>query len=233
MTGTIVHALNLLSALFAIDVVRRLAVAGGVAGLGVPLAIVVGTAFAAAAASAFVPSLAALREAVFAIQPAHIVATVVGLVAAGASPLGRRHFAAPNLRPVFLLYGWRAVFGGLLLVLGLAGGLPSAFFWSAAIGDILVGVWALAIAARWDRVSRGETLVWNAAGLLDLIHVLALGATTLRVFYDASPDLVRLTLLPLFGVPTFIALHLLLFPVLTRRARPARDRAGVSDPTAS
>jgi len=218
MASVLVHAVNVLAVVFAIDMVRRLAAAGRAPSLVVPIAAVVSVAVAAAAASAFVPLLATLRETVFAVQPVHILAVILSFLAAGASAPGRRLFAAPDLRPVFLLYGWRAVFGGLLLAIGLSGGLPPGFFWSAAIGDMLIGLWALAIAARWPGVSRTETLAWNAAGLLDLVHVLALGATALRGFYGANSELERLSLLPLFGVPAFIALHILLFPVFARRA---------------
>lgn len=173
--------------------------------------------------NAFVPPFSVWRESVFVAQPAMILGMIAALTLASFAPAAQRYFATADLRPIFGLYAWRAVFGFALLFSGLAGGLPAAFFWSAAAGDILVGLWALSISARGvDRVGHGELLAWNGAGLIDLTHVLALGVANLAVFYAANPDASRLTLLPLFGVPLFIAIHFGLFrTILARRAAAA------------
>lgn len=103
---------------------------------------------------------------------------------------------------------WRVVYGAALLAIGVLGGLPSEFFWSAATGDIVVGLWGLGIMQRKPAVSTREVIFWNVAGLLDLVHVLALGAIYLRGFYLGNPDVARLNLLPLVGVPLLLSLHL-------------------------
>jgi hypothetical protein len=220
--NSLVLLVHVLVAVFAFDLARRLAMASGARGQVVPVALVIGLAFGSTLLNAYLPPLVAARESLFILQPAWILAMIGGLWLAGASGAGRRVFVGLDPRAVLRLYAWRAVFGAMLLILGLSGGLPTGFFWSAGIGDIAVGLWAIAIAARFPGVSRTELLAWNAAGLVDLIHVLALGASVLRLFYEANPEIARLTLLPFFGVPAFIALHLLLFPVLAKVGSPSR-----------
>ena len=104
---------------------------------------------------------------------------------------------------------WRAIYGFALLAIGLSGGLPAEFFWSAAAGDILVGLWAIIILTRGSIVKRSEIIGWNIVGALDLIHVLALGALYLRPFYLSNLDIPLLNLLPLAGVPVLLAVHMM------------------------
>jgi hypothetical protein len=53
---------------------------------------------------------------------------------------------------------------------------------------------------------------------VDLAHVLVLGAINLRPFYLANPDIAPLNLLPLAGVPVFLALHgMTLWGIAARR----------------
>jgi hypothetical protein len=102
---------------------------------------------------------------------------------------------------------WRVIYGAALLLIGLQNGLPPEFFWSAAFGDILVGLWAIAIIARRPLVSGRELTLWNVTGFFDLVHVLALGALYLPPFYASHPDAAPLNLLPLVGVPLLLVLH--------------------------
>jgi hypothetical protein len=90
--------------------------------------------------------------------------------------------------------------------MGLSGALPPAFFWSAAVGDIVVGLWAMSIMGR-PTVTTREIAAWNIIGLFDLTHVLALGAVNLSAFYTANPTVPLLNLLPLAGVPVLLVLH--------------------------
>jgi hypothetical protein len=118
---------------------------------------------------------------------------------------------------------WRVVYGSSLLMIGFAGGLPNEFVWSAAAGDITVGLWAIAILMRGANVKRGEILGWNVLGAIDLFHVLALGAVYLRPFYLANPDIPLLNLLPLAGVPVLLAVHVMTLTgfLAQRKAIPA------------
>jgi hypothetical protein len=75
------------------------------------------------------------------------------------------------------------------------------------------------ILLRRKSVTEREIFLWNAVGLVDLSHVLALGALNLRGFYLAYPIISPLNLLPLVGVPLFLALHVLaLWGLWSRRA---------------
>ncbi len=114
----------------------------------------------------------------------------------------------------------------MLLILGILGGLPPAFYWSAAAGDIFVGLWALMIVLRKLHVTRRELIAWNLIGMADLAHVLPLGALNLGAFYAANSAVQPLNLLPLVGVPVFLALQAMsLWGLLARNpAVPASNK---------
>lgn len=161
-------------------------------------------------ANAYVPTLAALRDNVRLAQPAMILGLTAGLLIAGLGGRGRAYFRTADLGPLIGLHGWRVLFGVLLLIVGLNGGLPANFFWSIALGDILAGFWALSLWRRSNAASAAELKLWSAFGLLDLLHLLPRAILTLPPFYAAHPELFRPALLPLLGVPMLIALHMLL-----------------------
>jgi hypothetical protein len=151
-------------------------------------------------------------------QAGGILGLVVGLTSLLFLPAVRAYFKTADIMTLATVGPWRALYGFILLVIGLMGGLPAAFFWSAAAGDIIAGLWALSLIPRRDSVTQKELLAWNILGLLDLLHVLAVGAINLRPFYLASPEIPGLNLLPLVGVPVFIALHAMtLFGMIARR----------------
>jgi hypothetical protein len=176
---------------------------------------------ALAAAMAWYPPLAAIR-----IEPAPggQVAMVAALafvvpILLLAVPTSRVFLAKVDPRAVARLGLWRAVYGSLLLAMGLTGGLPEGFFTSVAMGDIAIGLWAFAIATWAARVSDRHLLAWNIAGLLDLLHVIPLAVMVLRPFLLANPDAPTLNLLPMAGVPLFIALHIITIKNLLTKSR--------------
>jgi hypothetical protein len=157
-------------------------------------------------------------------QASAILIVIVGLCLLLLLRPARVYFRFARMRRLVALGPWRMIYGLALLVIGLSGGLPTAFFWTAAFGDIAIGLWSLVILSRGHNTSDGEVIAWNAAGLLDLVHVLILGALYLRGFYLAEPGIAPLNLLPLVGVPVFLALHVLtLWGLWARRGK-------VSDP---
>ena len=105
--------------------------------------------------------------------------------------------------------------------------LPAAFASPAGWGDILVGATAIPLAVfccpPLTSGRRTALLLWNVAGLLDILGVLGNG---LRLFIGnpgfAEPfTSLPLSLLPTFVVPLVVVTHVLLFiPPL-----PERDRA--------
>jgi hypothetical protein len=123
------------------------------------------------------------------------------------TPAQRHVFSTMDRRVILALGSWRTVFGVSLILIGLTGGLPPSFFWSAGIGDILVGVVATALLARGTHVTERAWVGWNILGLLDLLHVVVLAALTIPSFVTANPTLPFLNLVPLVIVPSFIALH--------------------------
>jgi hypothetical protein len=154
-------------------------------------------------------------------QVAAILTLVVGLPALLVFGTVRRLFASINPASLVVLGPWRIVFGSILWVLGALGGLPKAFFLTAGLGDIVVGLWAIAILTRRTSARPGEVIAWNIVGLVDLLHVLVLAAINLRPFYLNQPAIPPANLLPLVGVPTFIAIHVMtLWAIVHASKRP-------------
>jgi hypothetical protein len=119
--------------------------------------------------------------------------------------------------PLLLFHLVRIAAGAYFLVLGSSGVLPREFTTPAGWGDILVGLsalWALwrclPVRSAWQRTG---LLVWNVAGLLDILGVLA-NAVRLSI---RNPSFVEpfmtlpLAILPIFVVPIVIVSHVLLF----------------------
>jgi hypothetical protein len=162
-------------------------------------------------------------------QAGAVIALVVSLVSLLAIPAVRTLFRTADVSHLVGLGAWRLVYGAMLMVVGSLGGLPAAFFVSAGIGDMVVGLWALWLIMRRASVTQRELIAWNALGLIDLLHVITLAAIHLRPFFLAQPDLPALNLLPLVGVPVFIALHVLtlwgLFARRSARTGPGRQMA--------
>jgi hypothetical protein len=183
--------------------------------------LIVGLAWATA--WVWVPALAALRLLPPpAGQAPAIGGVVMAFVALQALPSIRAYFSSADPQALVEVGPWRIVYGAALWLLGALGGLPVAFYASAGLGDILVGIWSLAILARRPSVTRNELIAWNIVGLADLLHVLVLGAINLSPFYLANPDVPLLGLLPLVGVPAFIGLHILtLSGLLSQRSARA------------
>jgi hypothetical protein len=178
---------------------------------GGTIAILLAAWFALAAAFAVVPGLVAWRQGNPAVQPAFILLTIAIAAGSHSVPAVRDFFRRARLTPLLGLFLWRAAFGTLLAMLWLAGGLPTAFALPAAIGDITVGLWAAFLLLRIRKGAQPSRLhlwLWNLAGLLDLLNVMRLAVTVLVPWLVANPAIPQFPLLPLFGVPLFIALHL-------------------------
>jgi hypothetical protein len=126
--------------------------------------------------------------------------------------------------------------GGFFLLLQADGRLPATFATHAGWGDVAVAVTALPVAwavhcrlAGW----RALTLVWNSAGLVDLVAAVTLGigssASPLRFIYESPDSGVMGTLpwllVPGFLVPVYVLTHLAVFAQLA-----AADRGRASGP---
>lgn len=136
-------------------------------------------------------------------------------------------------KPLVLFHLTRVAAGAYFLVLYRRGELPGEFALVAGWGDIAVGLGALAVTmtclpAR-TRVQRAGLLFWNAAGLVDILGVLANGIRLLARDAALGEPFTSLPLamLPTFVVPMVIVTHVLLFG-WARQASAERGRGGLT-----
>lgn len=129
---------------------------------------------------------------------------------------------AIDVRALVLLHLTRFV-GIYFLILHRRGELPGAFALPAGIGDIAVATMALpvALAPLAASARRRAIVIWNVAGFVDILLVVATAAR----LNLADPTQMRalthlpLSLLPTFLVPLIIATHVLLFVRMAREER--------------
>ncbi len=155
----------------------------------------------------------------FALASAAMLPPLVYLAAYSLLPSLRAWVASLDLALVIGAQTFRVV-GAVFLMLWGLGQLPTVFALTAGLGDIAVGAFALVAtlavlrrAAGWQ--SRARTLV--VVGLLDFIAAFATGILSgegypLLLAGEAPPVLIQqlpLALIPTFGVPLFIILHLI------------------------
>jgi hypothetical protein len=109
---------------------------------------------------------------------------------------------ALDLRALVLLHVTRFV-GFYFIILYDRGELPHAFAVTGGIGDIIVAALALAVALIpfGDALRLRLIAVWNIAGLIDMLFVLA---TAARLGLQDPLQLRPLTHLPLSLLPTFL-----------------------------
>lgn len=132
----------------------------------------------------------------------------------------------------------RVIAGAYFLILYDRGALPGEFALAAGWGDIVVGLAALAVLwlclpvrARWQRAG---LLIWNTAGLIDILGVLGNGA---RLFardpaFGEQFTTLPLALLPAAVVPIVIVSHVLVFVWIPRAtlSTPAEAAAAAREP---
>lgn len=151
------------------------------------------------------------------IPPVAIVLLIVfvALTVALASSASLRSLLA-NQTHLLRLNLWRLE-GLVFLLLMLDGQMPALWALPAGIGDVIVGVTAFSVAARFAAPNgRRTALVFNLFGLADLVVAVGLGIMTspgpAHVF-QTTPTSELVTRFPLVLVPTFLvplafALHI-------------------------
>lgn len=123
-----------------------------------------------------------------------------------------------TLRTVVLVQTVRVI-GGVFLILYLMGHLPGLFALPAGAGDVTIGVTAPIVAfvlLSRRPFPRQAFIAWNALGILDLVIAVTLGIlcspTPFGIFAGeiSIRPLIRfpLGLIPTFGVPLTLILHL-------------------------
>lgn len=130
------------------------------------------------------------------------------------------------LTPLLLFETFRTI-GLIVLVPGLVdAALPAGFAIPEAVGDMLAVVLAfaalVAVRASW-RVAPALVWLFTVEGLADFINATAQG---LRFEIVTPNRLGAAWLLPTYGVPAFIVVHLTIIAVLLNHARRERQLAG-------
>ena len=127
---------------------------------------------------------------------------------------GFREFALSfDPRTLTFVQSWRII-GFALLPLYAAGLLPGVLALPAGWGDIFIGATAPLAALKFANFSNRRAFVlWQILGILDLVTALTLGpAARLISPHSVAPSLMTelpMSLLPTFGVPLFIMLHVI------------------------
>jgi hypothetical protein len=154
------------------------------------------------------------------------------LLALSRIPVVSRALRAPGmvsglLRP----HAFRVAGVAFLLVMAL-GHLPALFALPAGLGDIAVGIAAPLTARRLARGASSRAVLWfSAAGSVDLVVALALGALTRFQLIGVTPSSAAisglpLVLIPTVGVPLLLSLHISSVLGLIRSARAGQPAAG-------
>jgi hypothetical protein len=219
--GAVAVNLVAVSAVLEISLARRLALAA-IVGAWVGLASALG----ASGALAFSPASPTPLIGVVAATPVLVV---------GALALASRGFRAALLAiPTSLLIGLNSmrVLGVLFLLLNLDGRLAGPFPFSAGIGDIITGVFAIPLAlsvARSPSLPTAAIARWNWFGALDLVAAIFLGLTSANgnplqlihwgVGSQAMQEL-PFCLVPTVLVPFYLITHAIVAAQLAAR-RPA------------
>jgi hypothetical protein len=160
---------------------------------------------------------------------------LVGGLALAFSPSARAFVAG---MPQPWLIGLQAVrmLGLVFIAMEARGVLPAHFAEPAGWGDFVVGATAPLVAYATSRQSRGArwfAVTWNCVGLADLIVAVSLGALTaessIRVFFTIpstdAMSVLPLAMIPAFGVPLFVLLHIASLIGLRRQAPSRAARA--------
>jgi hypothetical protein len=104
--------------------------------------------------------------------------------------------------------------GFTFLVLYAAGLLPGVFALPAGWGDIVIGATAPLAALKLANVSRRRGFIfWQILGIFDLVTAVALGTAARWISPNevatALMTVLPLSLIPTFGVPLLIVLHII------------------------
>lgn len=145
------------------------------------------------------------------------------LVAAGVAasfPGVRSAMMAIPMQLIVALNAWR-VLGVFMLLAGISGTMSGPFPYSAGIGDIITGIFAIPVARIAARNPRDLRVVeWNIFGTLDLIAAVFLGITSqnggpLQIIHAgvgaSAMGTLPWAIIPLVLVPTYLIGHALVF----------------------
>jgi hypothetical protein len=153
---------------------------------------------------------------------------IAGLVALGIALPTLWYFVTPaarawadrlGLRAITAFHAWRVPAALLFFWYGLQGELPTTFWLLAGAGDLIAGLWAIAVTARKDS-SHSAYARMHIFGFADFAVAVGTGLTFTLLLDPrmAAITTLPLALIPLFGVGLSGTTHLVAFDML-RRAR--------------
>ncbi len=142
------------------------------------------------------------------------ISAIGGVIVAATAALTSRtldgYLRALGVRLIVAAHGLRFL-GGFFIWAGPQGFFPARFAWSAGVGDVLTAAAGMMLLLISDpRRFRRWFLVWNAIGLLDLVHALGTGLSFNLTRPGSMDTMTTLpwALIPLLLVPWFLATHL-------------------------
>jgi hypothetical protein len=131
--------------------------------------------------------------------------------------------------PLIISLNAMRILGFLFILRAIAGQLAGPFPYSAGIGDMITGLYALPVARLVARGRLGDFRVaaWNWFGMLDLIVAVTLGVTSrpgspLNIIHwgvgSAAITTLPLSLIPLVLVPIYLVGHAIVFAQIRAHA---------------
>jgi hypothetical protein len=140
-----------------------------------------------------------------------------------------------DLRLLTAMQGWRII-GAMFLVLMTFWLLPGTFAWPAGVGDFIVGAYAPFVVLVMSRQTTGwrkHVVLLNVLGLLDFVGAIGggvlAGSSPIGILRgDITTDIMQrlpLSLIPTFGVPFWIILHIISLIKLRKLATEAEESA--------
>ena len=145
----------------------------------------------------------------------------------------RRYVLGLDLRLLTAIQAWRII-GGMFLVLMSFGMLPGTFAWPAGVGDMIVGIYAPFVVFALVRRSpnwRRHVVLLSVFGLLDFVGAIGGGVLAgnnplglLRG--DVTAEIMQvlpLAIIPTFGVPAWILVHIISLLKISRNEVPELD----------
>lgn len=147
----------------------------------------------------------------------------------------RRFIESLDAGTLTLVQSWRIV-GFTFVVLYVYAILPGVFALSAGWGDVFIGVTAPWVALRLANPEHRKSFIfWQVLGILDLVSAVTLGSIAYLIaphgVSTAPLTVLPLSIIPTFGVPLLLVLHVI--NIAQARRWPAQARSRFGEPVPS
>ena len=144
---------------------------------------------------------------------AAVLPVVFFLIWLAASQSFRRFALSLDPRILTFVQSWR-IAGYVFLALAAVNALPVTFAWPAGWGDFFIGLTAPLAALKLANPGRRQAFIlWQILGITDLVTAVTLGATVGLLEPHGIPTTLMtelpLSMIPTFGVPLFLILHII------------------------